>query len=220
MSDNCQNCGAQITSGSTFRAANERKSADTVAFVNFINHADYVELCDKCGTTPLAEATYDVEREIADQTRLAHERVIDFPMFTTSWLPATAEIRLKTMITANVTVGTGFFSEFSQGFSDFTGAVNVNTGMSYKVNKGEATARSILVTKAMSINANCVIGVDIDYGTTGNNAATINMQGTAAVISNLDAILHPEELAKMQALQNIHARIIQLRRWRDGDITA
>lgn len=218
MSDNCANCGSTITPGSTFKASNERKTPNAVAFVNFISKTTFPDLCDKCGDGPVAAAFGIIDWEIAEQTKFIQDRITDFPMFTMSWLPSTADVRLKNMITANVTVGTGFFSEFSQGFSDFTGAVNIASGMSYKVNKGETAARTILVTKAISLNANCVVGVDIDYGTTGNNAATINMQGTAAVISNLDAILHADDFAKAQALRDAYARIAQLSRWRAGDI--
>ncbi|MBW6525260.1 hypothetical protein KZ813_00220 [Sphingomonas sp. RHCKR7] len=82
-----------------------------------------------------------IDREIFERTRYVEANITDFPMLTVSWLPAHAEVRIKNMVTANVTVGTGFFSEFSQGFSDFAGAVNTNSGMSYKVNKGEAAAR-------------------------------------------------------------------------------
>lgn len=218
MVDECANCGAAITQGSAFKSANERKSPGAVSFVNFISEMEYKDLCGKCGTVPLAEAFEKIDSEIADRTQFIQDRITDFPMFTVTWLPSTANVRLKNMITANVTVGTGFFSEFSQGFSDFTGAINVNSGMSYKVNKGEATARSILVTKAMSLNANSIIGVDIDYGTTGNNAATINMQGTAAVIENLEEVLHPDEFVKAQVLQENYDRIARLRQWRTGNI--
>ena len=220
MSDDCANCGATITPGSAFKAPNDRKTPNTVAFVNFINKTDYPDLCGKCGEGPVTEAYATVDREIAERTKFIQDRITDFPMFTISWLPSTADVKLKNMITANVTVGTGFFSEFSQGFSDFTGAVNIASGMSYKVNKGEAAARSILVTKAMSLKANCVVGVDIDYGTTLNNAATINMQGTAAVVLNLDAILHADDLARAQTLHDAYARIDQLQRWRTGDLAA
>lgn len=218
MSDECANCGANVTSGSTFKAPNERKGPKTIAFVNFISSTDYPDLCGKCGEAPVTEAYAIIDREIAERTKFIQDRITDFPMFTIAWLPSTADVKLKNMITANVTVGTGFFSEFSQGFSDFTGAVNISSGMSYKVNKGEAAARSILVTKAVSLNANCIVGVDIDYGITANNAATINMQGTAALISNLDSILHADELAKARALDGAYARITQLRQWRKGDI--
>lgn len=219
MQDICLNCGSAITAGSTFKSANERKSAKTVAFVNFISKTEYPDLCYKCGTTPEAEARQAIANQITEKSSLAQERVINFPMFTMSWMPPVAQVRLKTMITANVTVGTGFFSEFSQGFSDFAGLVNVNSGMSHKVNKGEAAARSILVMKAKSLGANCIIGVDIDYGTTVNNAATINMQGTAATIDNLSDVLAPDALAAAQELDDLYARLAQLERWRTGDLT-
>ena len=220
MSDDCANCGATITQGSTFKAPNERKSEKTVAFVNFISGAEYAELCGKCGVMPISQAKNVVDQELREKVQYVQDRVTDFPMVTMSWLPSNADVKLKNMVTANVTVGTGFFSEFSQGFSDFTGATNVNSGMSHKVNKGEAAARSILVTKALSLQANCILGVDIDYGTTGNNAATVNMQGTAAFIANLDAVLHADDFARAQSLIEAYDRIAELRRWRAGDIPA
>jgi uncharacterized protein YbjQ (UPF0145 family) len=205
MSDECLNCGSTITAGSTFKSANERKSAETLAFVNFINRTDYPDLCYKCGSTPEFGARQAIATELTEKSALAQERVVNFPMFTMSWLPAGTQVRFKNLVTANVTVGTGFFSEFSQSFSDFAGSVNANSGMSYKVNKGEAAAR--------------IVGVDIDYGTTTNNAATINMQGTAATIDNLSDVLAPDALARAQDLDDLYARIAQLERWRTGDIT-
>ena len=218
MSDECGNCGAKITAGSTFKLPNERKNPETVAWVNFVQQSNYRDLCAKCGDRTVTQAYDAIDREIADRATFIQDHITDFPMFTMAWLPAVAEIKLKNMVTANVTVGTGFFSEFSQGFSDFTGAVNVSSGMSYKVNKGEAAARTILANKAMSLGGNCIVAVDIDYGTTGNNAATINMQGTAAVLSNMRVVLDAEDFTRAEALQNAHARIGQLRRWRAGDI--
>jgi uncharacterized protein YbjQ (UPF0145 family) len=218
LADECQNCGSAITPGSTFKSANERKSSETVTFVNLIMGTNYSGLCYKCGTTPEAQAKQAILSELADKSALAQDRVTDFPMLTMSWLPATADIRLKNLVTANITVGTGFFNEFTQGFSDFAGMVNVNSGMSHKVNKGEAAARSLLAMKARSLGANCIVGVDIDYGTTNNNAATVNMQGTAAVITNLRDILADDAFKKAQELEEIYARIAQLQRWHTGDI--
>jgi len=218
MSDSCAHCGAVITQGSAFKAPNMRKPDRMVALVNFIHKAEYPDLCEKCGNLPVTQAIAVIDQKIAEQKAFIEERITDFPMFTMSWLPSSVDIKLKNMVTANVTVGTGFFNEFSQGFSDLTGAVNINSGMSHKVNKGEGAARSILITKARTLNANCIIGVDIDYGTTANNAATVNMQGTAAVIPNLEAILHADELARAESLDRAYVRIDQLRRWRTGYI--
>lgn len=185
-----------------------------------MNGTEYPELCVKCGDTPKHDAFKKIDTELKEKTAFIGEHVVDFPMFTTAHLPRAADYRLKAMITANITVGTGFFSEFSQGFSDLTGAVNATTGMSYKVNKGEASARSILVSKAIALGANCIIGVDIDNGTTGNNAATINMQGTAAVVSNMEVVLHETELAKANDLHDAYVRIEQLNQWRARNVDA
>jgi uncharacterized protein YbjQ (UPF0145 family) len=146
--------------------------------------------------------------------------VVDFPMMTISQVLAGTDCRIKSMVTANVTVGTGLFSELSQGFSDMFGATNVASGMALKVNSGEATARSILVTKAVAMGANCIIGVDVDYGTTANNAATVNMQGTAVVIRNLDAILDTDVLERFGAFEAKLARAQEITRWLAGDFAA
>ena len=166
------------------------------------------------------KANVAIKSELERENMYANAHVLDFPMFTVATLPANVDIRLKNMITANVTVGTGLLSEFSQSVSDLTGATNVGTGMSFKANKGEATARSILVTKAIAMKANCIVGVDIDYGVTGNNAATVNMQGTAALIANLDAIMTPDDQEKADKLTAVFMRIQQLNRWQSQDIAA
>ncbi|MFC4255951.1 heavy metal-binding domain-containing protein [Altererythrobacter xixiisoli] len=220
MPENCGNCGATITTGSAFKLANLRRDELWVRFANFINSADYSDLCGQCGDLPISEAHNRIDELIADRVSFVREHITDFPMFTISWLPANVEIRYKTMITANVTVGTGLFNEFSQGFSDFLGCVNTQSGMSAKVNQGEANARSILVSKALAVGANCVVGVDIDYGVTNNNSATINMQGTAAHVKNMSSLLHEAELERAQAIHDAYARIDQLRQWRAGDIPA
>lgn len=217
MSDDCRNCGAKLGSGSAFRGPNDRQNQDTVDFVNFINGTALPELCSRCVDEPVSTANAAIKSELVKENTYASAHVLDFPMFTVSSLPANVEVRLKNMITANVTVGTGLLSEFSQGVSDMVGATNVATGMSFKANKGEATARSILLAKAISMGANCIVGVDIDYGVTGNNAATVNMQGTAAVVSNLEALMTPEDQAKSEKLTAALTRIQQLNRWKNRD---
>lgn len=57
--------------------------------------------------------------------------------------------------------------------------------------------------------------MDIDYGTTGNNAATANMHGTAAVISDLSIVLDQDSLDKAVALNEALVRIGDLRRLRE-----
>lgn len=146
--------------------------------------------------------------------------IVDFPMMTISQVPLGAKCRIKAMVTANATVGTGMFNELSQGFSDMFGMTNTTSGMALKVNSGEAAVRAIIANKAMAMGANCVIGVDIDYGVTNNNAATVNMQGTAVVISNLSEILDDAEFAKAEKIAMAYARIKELGRWLRGEFSA
>ncbi|WP_395396457.1 heavy metal-binding domain-containing protein (plasmid) [Novosphingobium sp. BL-8A] len=97
------------------------------------------------------------------------------------------------------------------------GATNTSTGMAFKVNSGESTARSILVTKAAAMGANCIIGVDVDYGTTANNAATVNMQGTAVTIRNLEAILDDDVMERFGKFEASLARAQEISRWLAGE---
>jgi uncharacterized protein YbjQ (UPF0145 family) len=218
MAEECANCGSAIVDGGIIKLPNQRFKPVTVDIVNFVQHSDYPELCEKCGRAIVDETFATIDAQIDEQQRYIYSSIVDFPMMTVAFLPSQAEYTIKTMLTANVTVGTGIFNELSQGFSDLFGAVNTETGMAHKVNSGEAAARSILVRKAMAIKANAIIGVDIDYGVTGNNAATVNMQGTAVLISNLDEVLDQDEFSKAKKIWDAHARIGQLQGWRQGDL--
>ncbi len=220
MSDTCGNCGAEITSGGIIKGPNRRYGAGQVAILNFVSGTQYTEICEKCGKADYEAAIWSLKGERQECQDYMTANVVDFPMMTISQVPPGAECRIKSMVTANATVGTGMFSELSQGFSDMFGATNVSSGMALKVNSGEATARSILVTKAVAMGANCIIGVDVDYGTTANNAATVNMQGTAVVIRNLDAILDADVLERFGAFEAKLARAQEISRWLAGDFAA
>jgi uncharacterized protein YbjQ (UPF0145 family) len=213
MADECRNCGAKITGGGIFGTPNTVYHPKKTEIVNFVHGTDYEELCEICGVQIVGETLGNLKTEANECRAYIQDNIIDFPMMTISQVPPGASCRIKAMVTANVTVGTGLFSEVSQGFSDLFGATNINSGMALKVNSGEATARGIIANKAISMGANCVIGVDIDYGTTNNNAATVNMQGTAVVISNLSEILDSKEFDKAQKIDASYARALQISRW-------
>lgn len=217
MTDNCANCDAKITDGGVFGSANIRYGPINLKIVNFINNAAYEELCEKCGKQIVDGTVLLLRAEAEDCRAYITDHIVDFPMMTISQVPPGAECRIKAMVTANVTVGTGLFSELSQGVSDMIGATNISSGMALKVNSGEATARSIIANRAMAMGANCIIGVDIDYGTTNNNAATVNMQGTAVRIANLNDILDEPDFDKAQKIKTAYARLNEISRWLRGE---
>lgn len=220
MADSCQYCSTEIAEAGLIRAANRRINQRAVELINFVHKTDYAELCEKCGTDLWEETFGNIKQELREKAALYEQQIIDFPMMTIGFLPEHVEFKVKGLVTANVTVGTGFFNEFSQGISDIFGVVNSTSGMALKVNSGEAVARAILVQKAIAHGANAVIGVDIDYGTTTNNAATINMQGTAVTLTALEMLLDSESAQKARALSATVARTSELQGLLKGDFGA
>lgn len=220
MTETCANCEAKITDGGMFGVSNQRYSTARVQLVNFIHGTSHEELCEKCGADIVGPTLNKLQAEQESCMSYLKANIVDFPMMTISQVPPGATCRIKGMVTANATVGTGMFSEMSQGFSDMFGMTNTTSGMALKVNSGEATVRAIIANKAIAMGANCVIGVDIDYGVTNNNAATVNMQGTAVLISNLSEILDDAEFAKAEKIATASARVNELGRWLRGEFSA
>lgn len=213
MSDKCGNCGEAITGAGVFKAGNPRFDEPTIKAVNHFQKASYSDLCQKCGKTTVDQTWALVSHERNKALQYVNANVTDFPMTTVGQLPGNSRYWIKGMVTGNVTVGTGIFSESSQNWSDMLGQTSTNSGMAKKVNSGEATARGLIVNKAISMGANCVIGVDVDYGTTANNAATVNMQGTAVRVENLAEVFDAPELERAQAIEQAYRTIASLRAW-------
>lgn len=93
-----------------------------------------------------------------------------------------------------------------------------NSGMALKVNSGEAAARTIVVNKAIALDANCIIGVDIDYGTTANKAATVTTQGTTVVIRNLAEVLSEDMFERVSAFETALAHANDISCLHAGDL--
>lgn len=218
MSETCAHCGSKISQAGIFSNANLRVSDQDLRMVNFVNGSDHAELCDNCGGGLREDARARLSGEREQLKTDIEARLSFFPTLTVGVLPHGNAYRAIGLVTANVTVGTGLFNEISQGVSDMFGAVNQNTGMAFKVNKGEAVAKAILVRKALELGANCIIGTDIDYGTTTNNAATVNMQGTAVLVPDLAAILGGRAHEMTVWILWAWSRVQSLSRWLSGDI--
>lgn len=209
MSETCENCGAKITGPGMLSDGNPRYSQQALGRFNAATDQSLAELCRRCGPEVIAAARAELTAGLEKQRGILEANVQVFPMTTTPHLPAGARWLVRGLVTANVAVGTGIFNELSQGLTDLLGATTTASGMALKVNKGEAAAREILYRKALAMDANFVIGVDLDYGTTVNNAATVNMQGTAIWIENLDAVLAPAQIEDVNAFLQCHADAVR-----------
>lgn len=214
MNLTCKNCNAGLNEGGMFKDSNLLIDQLKVKRINYVFDRNFEELCEKCGADLLSKASTKLMNEEKNLISSLEGRIIDFPMFTVGNFPSGTKYYLKGLVTANVTVGTGLFNEFSQGFNDILGSATATSGMAHKANIGETTARAILVSKARTMKANVIIGVDIDYGTTTNNAATVNMQGTAALVEDLSQIYTPSDLIKVAELEELVSKLETIRSYR------
>ena len=205
MTDTCETCGAKITGPSMLSDGNPRYPEEVVTRFNAATDQALAALCRRCGPETITAARVALTAELDKCRGILDANLQVFPMTTTDHLPTGARWLVRGLVTANVAVGTGVFNELSQGLTDMLGATTVASGMALKVSKGEAAARAILYRKALEMNANFVIGVDLDYGVTVNNAATVNMQGTAIWVENLEVVLEPERVGDLNAFLQVHA---------------
>ena len=81
------------------------------------------------------------------------------------------------VVTAEVVLGTGFLSELGAGLADFLGA---RAGkFQDKLRKAKRIALEELREQAVQIDADAVVGVDLDYMTLAANTLMVTANGTA-----------------------------------------
>ena len=134
MTDNCANCGEKIHDGGMFASPNYRVPDKDIKIVNQVLKTAYSELCNHCGKKIVEDSIGVLRNEMESCQSYFQDHITDFPMMTISQAPVNAKCRIKAMVTANVSVGTGIFNELSQGFSDMFGATNTTSGMAHKIN--------------------------------------------------------------------------------------
>lgn len=84
------------------------------------------------------------------------------------------------VISGDVVIGTGVFSELDASISDMFGIKA--DGYAIKMRKLKRNAVDILVKEAIEMGGNAIIGVDFDYVTFNNNMIGISANGTAVII--------------------------------------
>jgi uncharacterized protein YbjQ (UPF0145 family) len=84
------------------------------------------------------------------------------------------------VICADVVLGTGFLSEFTASFADFFGVESQK--FASKLDKARNIATVKLITKALDLNANAIIGLDFDYTMFKNNLLAVIVNGTAVTV--------------------------------------
>lgn len=84
------------------------------------------------------------------------------------------------VISGNVVLGTGMFSEWSASVTDFLGTTS--TPYENKMEKAKSIAVKKLIRKSAMLGGNAVVAIDFDFFTVGNNMMAVSANGTSVFI--------------------------------------
>ena len=87
------------------------------------------------------------------------------------------------VVTSNLVIGTGFFSDFKASFSDFFGGMS--GAYRKQMDRLYQEAKDAISLKASALGANCILGFKIDFDEIsgkGTSMFMISVSGTAVKI--------------------------------------
>lgn len=105
----------------------------------------------------------------------------DFMVSTTPFLDGYKIERYLGAVTGSTVMGTGFLSEFKAGFSDMFGTQS--NAFSDKLELAKKAALEKAKKNALALEANALIGVDIDFQMFFGNMVAAIVSGTAVYLT-------------------------------------
>ena len=124
------------------------------------------------------------ETERIEHIKQIYEAIKDFKSTTGFNFEGYKIVDYIKVISAETVLGTGFLSEFSASISDFLGTENQS--FSDKLESAKDSATKKLTNKAISLNANAIIGIDYDYVNFSSNIIGVIANGTAVKIEKCE----------------------------------
>lgn len=125
------------------------------------------------------------EQMIKDPQKFVSEPELDPIVITTGYSFEGYKItKYFGVISHEVVLGTGFFSELNAIVADSFGTTS--SGYSGKLSKAKRMALDKVKQSAFNIGANALIGVDFDINTIGNNMVIASVDATAVLIEPED----------------------------------
>lgn len=89
----------------------------------------------------------------------------------------------KGLVSGEVVMGTGMFSEMFAGIADVFGTES--DAFAEKIINAKRAAQDRLLKQVINVGGNAVIGVDYDYITFANNMIGISANGTAVIVEQI-----------------------------------
>jgi len=100
------------------------------------------------------------------------------------------------IVTAQSTTGTGIWSDFTSFFTDTFGAQS--TVYNEKIAAGERLCTETVRMKALNVNANAILGADIDYAEVGGDKAMLMVCMTGTAVRLKDPSILEEDVQNAQ----------------------
>ena len=194
--ENCPNCNKKINPNSIF-TSNVLLSPGQIKFINEFIKPEKAAYCGMCGNHQLNLAEQLCREEI-ENLKKNNKQLIDSTPCLSIDNPLGWQYESVSIITAQSTMGTGFISELSSDWNDIFGLESKT--MNRKVSTGEENCMSIIRAKALFLNCNAVIGIDIDYAEVGSlrGMILVCVTGTAIKVKNLEVL--PEDSRNIEVI--------------------
>ena len=125
---------------------------------------------------------------------------------TTNSIDGASVVKYIKLVSVNVVVGTNFFSDFGASFTDFFGGLSDT--YQGKLEKIYNVGINKIKTKAISLGANAILGIKIDFDEIsgkGKSMFMLSVLGTAVLLKYQE---HKKEKPKLSSDLNVSFEIL------------
>lgn len=156
-------------------------SEASIAIINSFHSPKAEAYCNECGISILAEKKLSNDTTKAALMTEIESLISAIPIITIQ-SPTKWNYKILGMISAQSISGTGFLSELSGSWADFTGGQSLT--MANKVSSGEEVCKKKLRLICALHGGNAIVGTDIDYSEVGGGKGMLMVciAGTAVIV--------------------------------------
>lgn len=141
-------------------------------------------LCGKCREKAALKRAQEAESQRAKQNLSSHlekvgENHLKIQCVTLQQLPGHQILDTRGIVSGVAVMGANIFKDISAAITDITGGRSKAYESTFK--EGRLIATSEMQLEALSVGANAVLGVTVDYETVNDKMMLVTVSGTAVV---------------------------------------
>ena len=190
----CNSCGEKLKKIDRVKHEDTQEVKDLfVSLLSTTNDEEVKNVLTEYSKTVISDSKKLVEitnesKEKAERAQNIEENFYDlekaFKVTTGYNFEGYKIVDYKGIVSGDIVLGTGFISEFAASWSDAFGTTSNTFAGKMKTAKQKALKQ--LMSNAMMVGANGVIGIDFDYTMFSNNMLGVSANGTAVIIRKLN----------------------------------